>query len=128
MWPHVTTCVKEYVTLLLIGFHCKAPACTFGCNWSTESGDTIYVICHAISQYHMIKEWRILTVIYFLSKFGGYVHCSSGDMVLVIEKQYSTYSAWKEKGEESQESLLFALHVNLKQSRIKIKCLVRRSS
>ena len=76
----------------------------------------------------MIKEWRILTVIYFLSKFGGYVHCSSGDMVLVIEKQYSTYSAWKEKGEENQESLLFALHVNLKQSRIKIKCLVRRSS
>ena len=86
----MTTRVKEYVNLLVIDFHCKTPTCTFGCNWFPESGDMMYIICHTISQDHVIAEWVIVTVIYFFSKFGGDMHCSSGDMIIVIEKQYST--------------------------------------
>ena len=90
MWLHVTTRVKEYMTLLVIDCHCKTSTCTFVCNWSTESGDMMYVIRHTISQDHVIAEWVILTVIYFFSKFAGDMHCSSRYMIIVIEKQYST--------------------------------------
>ena len=51
------------------------------------------LVCHVISQDHVIDGWNPLLVSHYLAIFGGHSHCSNGDkMFLVVEEKDSRCS------------------------------------
>ena len=59
----------------------------FGSHRNCGSGDIILLVCHVISQDHMIKGSCVLicrSPLRKVIKFGGYKHCGDGDFMFFI--------------------------------------------
>ena len=78
------------VTLWMEALHAKSPPCMFGVHWSSAGGDITYLICHVISQEHVIVGYDVISwsfslyvILSYTATFGGHRHSGSGDMFLV---------------------------------------------
>ena len=55
MWPHRTTCLKDYETILVEALMVRHSFAMFGVHLSSGSGDMTHLIYHVAAKDHMIE-------------------------------------------------------------------------
>ena len=62
---------------------------------SSSNGDIMYLICHIISQDHLIDGWEFFTKWPHPDKIGDYGHNDGGDMMFLIRHMISRNDMFK---------------------------------